>query len=132
MENQNPQIPPQPTSPITPIENSNRNSWKYIAIGMSIVSFFLAIGFTGYIFVLNKNNSQVSNQKITLENSTPTPDASKIKDEINKIKSEFSIVWSPDNKNFFFVDKHEIKLPSGAITMNGAPEVKLFDTDTEN
>ncbi len=38
-----------------PINENNINFWKYIGIGMSIVSFCIAIGAVGYIYSVNKN-----------------------------------------------------------------------------
>lgn len=59
MENQNP-IAEQPTSQmpeqsLPSPENSNRSFWKTVGIGLSIVSFFLAIAIGGYLFVASKN-----------------------------------------------------------------------------
>ncbi len=61
MENQDPQVqsPAEQTPQTPPVpENSNRNFWKTIGIGMSIVSVCLAIGIGGYLYVANKNTAQ--------------------------------------------------------------------------
>ena len=72
----NPFVPEQTPNPTLPpaIEN-NGNFWKYIGIGMSIVSFCLAVGFIGYVYVLNKNTAKIENQNITTATPTPTPDS---------------------------------------------------------
>lgn len=74
MENQ---IPPPveqivPTAPPVSPENSNRNFWKTIGIGMSIVSFGIALAVGGYLLVVSKNKpAEVSISQIT---TAPTPD----------------------------------------------------------
>ncbi|MEX2007147.1 MAG: PsbP-related protein, partial [Candidatus Levyibacteriota bacterium] len=50
-----------------PISSSNRNFWKYIGIGLSIVSFCIAIGVLGYVYVLSKNSSAPAQKACTLE-----------------------------------------------------------------
>jgi len=53
------QIPPPveqvPQAPPPIVENSNRNFWKYLGIGLSIVSFCIAIAVGGYLYVASKN-----------------------------------------------------------------------------
>ncbi len=90
MENQNPQqeVPQQTppagqtpsvgsvgTSPLggaTPAENSNRSFWKTLGIGLSIVSFCIAIAIGGYIYVASKNKAaKISDQKVSTVQETP-------------------------------------------------------------
>lgn len=67
---QPPVQPPQSPPPVTP-GNSNRSFWKTLAIGMSIVSFGIALAVGGYLLGINKNKSpQAPTSQIT---SIPTP-----------------------------------------------------------
>ncbi len=91
MENQNPQQEvPQQTPPAgqTPsvdsvgtsplggapaVENSNRSFWKTLGIGLSIVSFCIAIAIGGYFYVASKNKAaKISDQKVSTVQETPT------------------------------------------------------------
>ncbi len=73
------QIPPQEAPQQTPppvVQNSNRNFIKYLGIGLSIVSFCIAIAVVGYlIFGINKNKTTpVSQTPPPTATATPTTD----------------------------------------------------------
>lgn len=72
MENQNPTNPvsEQYQTPI-PVQNSNRSFWKTLGIGMSIVSFCIALAVGGYILGTNKNKTT---EAPTPQTTTITPD----------------------------------------------------------
>ena len=128
MEIQNPTIPTQNASaeqsqiaPPAPSGNSNRSFWKTIAIGMSIVSFCIALAIGGYLFGVSKNKeAEVPNSLISATKNG----------DIDKIIGKYSAVWSPNKKKFFFVNTNETTLPSGAITLAGPVEIKVYDTNS--
>lgn len=70
--------PPQPpqSPPSVSSENSSRSFWKTLAIGMSIVSFGIALAVGGYFLGANKNKTaEAPTSQIT---STPTPTPSSV------------------------------------------------------
>lgn len=84
MENESPQqnIPiQQPSQAPPPVENSNRRFWKTLGIGLSIVSFCIAIAIGGYLLGSNKN---VPTQQIS---DASLPSTSTIAESWTKPKS---------------------------------------------
>lgn len=80
MDNQIPTPPqnipveaPQPSPPASP-ENSNRSFVKTLGIGLSIVSFCIALAVGGYLLGSNKNALKSVAQVTPTPTPTPTPD----------------------------------------------------------
>jgi len=122
MDNQSTQenipIEQNPQTPLPVSQNHNKNYLKVIGIGMSIVSFCIAIAVVGYFLGSNKNKTaKVSAPQIT-STPTPTPDPTANWKTYTNTDYNFSIKY-PDT---FKIDDNSANFPPIAIYLRNAAE----------